>query len=186
MGTDIKTDNKKKIGVAELMCYGIGNCIGSGIFVSMGSGIGFTGRSIPLALIVACIVVLFAYAYKTLMAGMFVLPGGVYSQSALLQPPILVGVSAISNVFTGLAFAMYAISIVDYASTVFPAIEPYGKWIAVAIVTIFFLTTFFGGKFMGNFNLILVAVLIILLSACRRLIFQHPILSVRDISKTVP
>lgn len=161
MGTDIKTDNKKKIGVAELMCYGIGNCIGSGIFVSMGSGIGFTGRSIPLALIVACIVVLFAYAYKTLMAGMFVLPGGVYSQSALLQPPILVGVSAISNVFTGLAFAMYAISIVDYASTVFPAIEPYGKWIAVAIVTIFFLTTFFGGKFMGNFNLILVAVLII-------------------------
>ena len=27
---------KKKLGVAELACYGIGNCIGSGIFVSMG------------------------------------------------------------------------------------------------------------------------------------------------------
>lgn len=154
------TENKKKLGVAELMCYGIGNCIGSGIFVSMGSGIGFTGRSIPVALIIACFVVLFAYAYKTLMAGMFVLPGGNYSQQALLQPPVLVGVSAISTVFTGLAFAMYAISIVEYASTVFPQIEPYGKWIAAAIITVFFMTTFLGGKFMGKFNLVLVAVLI--------------------------
>ena len=67
---------KKKLGVAELACYGIGNCIGSGIFVSMGGGIGYTGRSIILALIAANLVVLFAYAYKTLMSGMFVLPGG--------------------------------------------------------------------------------------------------------------
>lgn len=161
MASTIKAENKKKLGVAELMCYGIGNCVGSGIFVSMGSGIGFTGRSIPVALIAACAVVLFAYAYKTIMAGMFVLPGGNYSQQALLQPPLLVGVSAISTIFSGLAFAMYAMSIVEYASTVFPQIAPYGKWIAVAIITLFFITTFFGGKFMGKFNLILVAVLLI-------------------------
>lgn len=161
MASTIKSENKKKLGVAELMCYGIGNCVGSGIFVSMGSGIGFTGRSIPVALIAACAVVLFAYAYKTIMAGMFVLPGGNYSQQALLQPPLLVGVSAISTIFSGLAFAMYAMSIVEYASTVFPQIAPYGKWIAVAIITLFFITTFFGGKFMGKFNLILVAVLLI-------------------------
>ena len=161
MANVTKTEGRKKLGVAELMCYGIGNCVGSGIFVSMGSGIGFTGRSIPVALIAACVVVLFAYAYKTLMAGMFVLPGGNYSQQALLQPPLLVGVSAISTIFTGLAFAMYALSIVEYASTVFPQIIPYGKWIAVAIITVFFITTFFGGKFMGKFNLILVAVLMI-------------------------
>ena len=86
---------------------------------------------------------------------------GAYSQQALLQPPLLVGVSAISTIFTGLAFAMYALSIVEYASTVFPQIIPYGKWIAVAIITVFFITTFFGGKFMGKFNLILVAVLMI-------------------------
>lgn len=156
-----ETKNKKKLGVIELMCYGIGNCVGSGIFVSMGSGIGFTGRSIPLALIAACAVVLFAYAYKTIMAGMFVLPGGNYSQQALLQPPLLVGVSAISTIFSGLAFAMFAMSIVEYASTVFPQITPYGNWIAVAIITVFFITTFFGGKFMGKFNLVLVAVLIV-------------------------
>ena len=154
-------ENKKKLGVAELTCYGIGNCIGSGIFVSMSMGIGFTGHSISLALVLACVVVLFAYAYKTLMAGMFVLPGGNYSQQALLQPPLLVGVSAISTVFTGLAFAMYALSIVEYAATVVLQIEAYEKWIAIGIITLFFLTTFFGGKFMAKFNLVMVAVLIV-------------------------
>lgn len=152
---------KKKLSVAELTCYGIGNCIGSGIFVSMGSGIGFTGHSITLALILANLLVLFAYAYKTLMAGMFVLPGGAYSQAALLQPPLLVGVSAVSSIFSGLAFAMYAISIVEYASTVFPGIAQYSQIVAFAIITAFFATTFLGGKFMGKFNLIMVAVLIV-------------------------
>lgn len=153
--------NKKKLGVAELACYGIGNCIGSGIFVSMGSGIGYTGYSITLALIVANLVVLFAYAYKTLMSGMFVLPGGAYSQAALLQPPLLVGVTAISTIFSGLAFAMYAISIVEYASNVFPGITEHSQLIAFIIITAFFLTTLLGGKFMGKFNLIMVGVLII-------------------------
>ncbi len=157
--TEIK--EKKKLGVLELSGYGIGNCIGSGIFVSMGAGIAFTGRSITLALVVACFVVLFAYAYHTLMAGMFVLPGGKYSQAALLQPPLLVGVSAISTVLTGLSFAMFALSIVEYAGTVFPSILQYDKWIAVAIITVFFLTTFLGGKFMAKFNLVMVGVLII-------------------------
>lgn len=161
MKNEVKTESKKKLGVAELSCYGIGNCIGSGIFVSMGTAIGFTGRSIPLALVVACILVLFAYAYKTLMSGMFVLPGGNYSQSALLQPPILVGVSAISTIFVGLAFAMYGLSIVEYASIIFPQILPYGKFIAIGIITLFFVTTFMGGNFMGKFNLVMVGVLIV-------------------------
>ena len=158
MGDQVK---KKKLGVAELACYGIGNCIGSGIFVSMGSGIGFTGHSITLALVFANLLVLFAYAYKTLMAGMFVLPGGAYSQAALLQPPLLVGVSALSSVFSGLAFAMYAISIVEYAANVFPGIAQYSQLVAFGIITLFFATTFLGGNFMGKFNLVMVAVLIV-------------------------
>lgn len=152
---------KKKIGTFELSCYGIGNCIGSGIFVSMGVGIAYTGRSISLAFVFSCLVVLFAYWYKTLMSGMFAMPGGRYAQSALLQPPILVGFSGITMIFGGLSFAMYGLSIVEYAQLVFPGIEPYGKWIAIGIITLFFLTTLLGGKFMGKFNAIMVAVLIV-------------------------
>ena len=158
-----KEKEKKLLGVPELACYGIGNSIGSGIFVSMGVSIGYTGHSITLALALACVVVLFAYAYKTIMAGMFVLPGGRYSQAALLQPPLLVGVSALTSAFSGLAFAMYAISVVEYASTVVPQIAEYDKLVEILILTLFFATTLLGDKFMGIFNLIMVAVLIVAL-----------------------
>ncbi len=157
-------EEKKKIGILELTGYSVGNCIGTGIFVSMGVGIGFTGRSIPLALIIACVVVLFAYAFRPLMAGMFVLPGGKYSQQALLQPELLVGVSAVSNVLSGLAFAMFSIALVEYAEAVFPAIGVYSQLIATLIVSIFFLTTMFGAKVMGIFNVIMVAILMVSLS----------------------
>ncbi len=158
---EVKSTEKRKIGIFELACYGIGNCIGSGIFVSMGTGIAYTGRSIPLSLVFSCIVVLFAYWYKTLMSGMFALPGGRYAQSALIQPPVIVGFSGISMLFGGLSFAMYGISIAEYASTVFPQIEPYSNMIAICIITLFFITTLLGGKFMGKFNAIMVVVLLI-------------------------
>ncbi len=155
---------KKKIGILELTGYSVGNSVGTGIFVSMGLGIAFTGRSIPIALIVASVVVLFAYLFRPLMAGMFVLPGGKYSQQALLQPKLLIGVSAISNILAGLGFAMFAIAIVDYAEIIFPDIAPYAKLISALIVSLFFLTTLFGAKFKGIFNVIMVAVMIVSLS----------------------
>ena len=151
---------EKLLGIPELTCYGIGNCIGSGIFVSLGVSIGYTGASITCAIAVSCIMVLFAYGYKTIMAGMFVLPGGRYSQAALLQPTFLVGISALASAFAGLSFAMYAISIVEYAATVFPAIAAYDKLIELLILTLFFATTLLGDKFMGAFNMIMVVVLI--------------------------
>lgn len=163
MKTDKKSPvkEKKKLGVMSIASYGIGNSIGSGIFIMIGTAIGATGSSLPLALALACVVVFFAYLYKTFMAGMFVMPGGRYSQQALLQPPLLVGVSAISMVFSGLAFAMYGLSIADYAAEVFPVLADYRELIALVIITVFFATTLFGGKFMGIFNLIMVGVLII-------------------------
>lgn len=69
--------------------FGVGNCIGAGVFVYMGTAIGFTGRALPLALLIANIVMLFAYGYHTLMAGTFPLSGGKYAQGAVLQPPLL-------------------------------------------------------------------------------------------------
>lgn len=153
-------EDKKKIGVFALCCYGIGNSIGSGIFVSMGSGIEYTGASIVPALILSCIVVLFAYWHKVLMSGMFALPGGRYGQQALLQPPTLVGFSGIMQIFTGMAISMYAISIVEFAASVFPGLMEYQQIIAIGIITLFFLTTMMGGKFMGWFNAVMVVVLI--------------------------
>lgn len=152
--------DKKKIGILVLACYGIGNSIGSGIFVSMGEGIGYTGASIVPALILSCIVVLFAYWHKILMSGMFALPGGRYGQQVLLQPPALVGFSAVMQIFAGMAVSMYAMSIVEFAAGVFPVLMEYQQLIALGLITLFFLTTLMGGKFMGTFNAVMVVVLI--------------------------
>lgn len=159
--TETPVKEKKKLGVMGMASYGIGNSIGSGIFVMIGSAVAATGKSLPLSLVLACVVVFFAYLYKTFMAGMFVMPGGRYSQQALLQPPLLVGVSAISMVFSGLAFAMYGLSIAEYAAEVFPVLDNYRELIALVIITIFFATTLLGGKVMGILNVIMVGVLII-------------------------
>lgn len=157
----MENPSKKQLGVADLSCYGIGNCIGSGIFVSLCVSMTSTGRSITLAVILANVIVLFAYAYKTLMSGMFALPGGRYGQSVLLQPPLLFGISAVMLVFGGFGYSMYALSVVEYASTVFPVLMEYKTVLAIAIITLFFLTTLFGAKFMGRFNLIMVVVLLV-------------------------
>ena len=157
----MKDTAKKQLGIAELTCFGIGNCIGSGIFVSLCAAIARTGRSITLAIILANVIVLFAYAYKTLMSGMFALSGGRYGQAVLLQPPLLIGASAVIAVFTSFSFTMYALAAVEYAGTIFPSFLSHKTLLAALILTAFFLTTLFGAKFMGRFNEIMVYVLLL-------------------------
>lgn len=151
---------KKKLGVAEMAAYGIGNCIGSGIFVSMGVGIGYTGKSIPLALIIANIVVFslilqIAYGGNVHHAGRKIQPDGPYTAAYIGR-------------FFGDFAHFFRTRLCDVrplgrrlCGNGFPQIEPYRNLIAVAIITLFFATTLLGGKFMGKFNMIMVVVLVI-------------------------
>ncbi len=56
---------KNKIGLSGLVAIGIGSVIGAGIFSMMGTAIGSTGRSVPVALILASFLV-FAKIYARL------------------------------------------------------------------------------------------------------------------------
>lgn len=159
----MKSKSGKQLGVGDLIPFAIGNCVGAGIFVYMGLGVKYTGRSLPLALVLANVVMLFAYAYNTLMAGTFALSGGKYAQGAVLQPPVIAGVYAIMNLIKSLAIAGYAISVVNYASYVFPGITPYTKLIAIGIQTLFFALTFKGTKLMSKVNIIMVGILMVAL-----------------------
>ena len=69
---------KKKLGLFNIFSLGVGGAIGSGIFVMMGFGIAYTGRSIVLAVSVGCLYMLLAYLFHPIMSSMFVLPGGDY------------------------------------------------------------------------------------------------------------
>lgn len=153
-------EEKKKLGRFDIYSLGVGGAIGSGIFVMMGLGIGFTGRSIFLAVGIGCIYMLLAYLFHPIMSSLFVLPGGEYDMKAMLMSPTLTGVSAFFTYFNGLSMAMYALAIVDYAKMVFPGIEPYGKIIAVVIMTLFFASTIKGSKFVSMLVNVMTVVLL--------------------------
>lgn len=152
---------KKKLGSFNIYSLGVGGAIGSGIFVMMGLGIGYTGHSIFLAVLIGCLYMLLAYLYHPIMSSMFVLPGGDYDMKAMLFGPALTGVSAVFTYVNGIAMAMYAMAIVDYSSMVFPGILPYSKIIAVAIMTLFFAATIKGSKFVANLTSVMTIILLV-------------------------
>ncbi|MDL2301103.1 APC family permease [Lachnospiraceae bacterium OttesenSCG-928-D06] len=154
-------EEKKKLGRFDIYSLGVGGAIGSGIFVLLGLGIGFTGRSIFLAVGIGCVYMLLAYLFHPIMSSLFVLPGGDYDMKVMLMGPTLTGVNAFFTYFNGLAMAMYAIAMVDYAKMVFPGIEPYSKIIAVAIMTLFFASTIKGSKFVSMIVNVMTIVLLV-------------------------
>jgi basic amino acid/polyamine antiporter, APA family len=73
-------EQKKKLNTFDIFSLGFGGAVGSGIFVMMGLGIGHTGKSIVIALLGGCVIMLLAYMYNVVFSSMFVLSGGDYSQ----------------------------------------------------------------------------------------------------------
>ena len=84
----------KKLGLWNIVGLGLGGAIGTGIFVLLGYGIAYTGRSISLVVAIGCFFMLLAYWYNLAMPSMFVMKGGDYSMKAMLFNPFMCGISA--------------------------------------------------------------------------------------------
>ena len=151
----------KNLNLFDIICLGFGGAIGSGIFVLMGSGINFTGKSIVLAVGIGCLFMLLAYFYNVLLSSMFTFKGGDYSQKAITFNPFFSGISAYVNFTNGFSIAMYSIAIINYASIIFPTLLDYSKIISVLIITLLFAATMRGSKFISTINSIMTVILII-------------------------
>lgn len=127
----------KQLGLFDIFCLGLGDAIGSGTFVMMGSGIVAISRSIFIFVAFGCLFMLMMYFFHVVMSSMFVLEGGDYDMKAMLFNPTLTGVSAVFTMMGGIGFAMYGGAIADYASMVFPVIGEYTKLVGVGIITLF-------------------------------------------------
>lgn len=129
---------EKKMGLIDLVFMGMGGCIGAGIFSMLGVGIGLTGRSVALAFIIAMIFKMTQQVRMIIMASMFSLSGGMYSQNALILTPRLTGVSALTTLVSSFSFSVFGISLASYLSLLIPALAPYQKIVACAMLLLFF------------------------------------------------
>ena len=116
-------ENQKKMSLFDLTFMAIGGIIGAGIFSMVGTGIATTGRSVALALLVGMVFTMSQQIRMVFTAGMFQLSGGMYSQNALVLSPFLTGVSAVVTLVTSVSFSVFGISMAQYLSDLFPALQ---------------------------------------------------------------
>lgn len=140
----------KKLKLFDLLSIGIGSVVGAGIFSMLAFGIATTGRSIWLALIFSMIIVFLQQIRSLFTASMFALDGGLYSQQALVLPPVFSGVTSIIFVVSNLTFSVFGISISDYLCQLVPALVPVKSIIAGVIITMFFLISAKGTGFLAK------------------------------------
>lgn len=130
--------SEKKMNLLDLIFMSVGGIIGAGIFSMVGIGIATTGRSVALALIFGMIFTMSQQIRIIFTSSMFSMVGGTYSQSALLLPPMLTGVTAITTLVTAFSFSVFGIAMAGYLSQLIPALAPYQTPIACAVLVLFF------------------------------------------------
>ncbi|MDD7305790.1 MAG: APC family permease [Peptoniphilaceae bacterium] len=158
------SEKGKKLNIWNIIGLGLGGAIGTGIFVLLGFGIAYTGRSIFPVVILGCFFMLLAYWYNLAMTSMFVLEGGDYSMKAMLFNPLFSGVGGYISVINGFAMAGYAIAITDYLMILFPNIANHYKLITLVIITLFFLSTIKGSRFLTILQNVITVVLVLSLA----------------------
>ena len=154
-------EHGKKLNIWNIIGLGLGGAIGTGIFVLLGFGIEFTGRSILPVVVIGCFFMLLAYWYNLVMPSIFVLEGGDYSMKAMLFNPLFSGVGGYIAVINGFAMASYAIAITDYLMILWPQVGNYYKLITFLIITVFFASTIKGSRFITILQNIITVVLIL-------------------------
>lgn len=158
------SEQDKKLNIWNIIGLGLGGAIGTGIFVLLGFGIAYTGRSILPVVVIGCFFMLLAYWYNLVMPSMFVLEGGDYSMKAMLFNPLFSGVGGYIAVINGFAMASYAIAITDYLIVLFPGVAEHYKLITFIIITLFFASTIKGSRFITILQNIITIVLVISLA----------------------
>lgn len=129
----------KKLNGFAIFTMTYGAAIGSGIFMLTGMGIASTGRSLPLAVVLAAVYMILSELYMLIISSFAPLKGGQFDQLSFVGTPVVKGAMAIMNLMSGAVIGGYATGVVDYLAVLVPGVLNYRKLVAVIIVAVFFL-----------------------------------------------
>ena len=158
-----KTENKKLLSRTDLFSMAVGQIIGVGIMTMTGIAIGFTGRSVNIAYIVAGLITIIAVIPQIYIGGTANFRGGQYSQIAVLSGQRMAGIYLNVQLFSCLAISMYTLSFADYFLSLFPGVN--AKLICTIVLTFLFGMHIFGVKQAARLQNILCAVLAIAIAS---------------------
>lgn len=136
-----ETNDKNKLSRMDLFSMAIGQIIGVGIMTMTGIAIGFTGRSVHFAYILACVLTVISAIPQIFIGGTANFLGGQYSQIAVLGNKKLAGWYTYVNLCMLFAISMYTLSFADYFLSLIPGAN--GKLvgcIALSIISLMHLT----------------------------------------------
>ena len=157
-------EQKKKLGVFDLVSIGVGSMIGAGIFSMLGIGIYYSGRGIPLALIIASLLVFVEYIRSFILAAVFDLDGGSYAHSSLTMPPFMIGAGALTTVIANLSLSVMGLTMASYLAQLVPALANYQSIVAFIIMTAFFAISLGGSKFLAKIQNVMVVLMYVALA----------------------
>ncbi len=156
-------DLKRVLGFKELMSTAVGQIIGAGIMSLMGIAIGMTGRSVPVAFVIAAFFSVISIIPLVIIAGTVRMRGGQYTMTALLAGKRFTGVFIVLFIASNVAISMYALSFADYFLALF--MPPVGrKAVAVACLLLFYAINMLGVDKMAKAQNLIVVVMCVALA----------------------
>lgn len=158
-----QNEGSGKLSRADLFSMAIGQIIGVGIMTMTGIAIGFTGRSVPFAYILACLLTILASIPQIFIGGTANFLGGQYSQVAVLGNKKLAGMYNYVNLCMLFAISMYTLSFADYFLSIVPGAN--GKLVGCIALTVIFLLHLTGVKQAARLQNILSIVLAVAIAA---------------------
>jgi len=163
-------DLNRTLGKKELYSIAFGHVIGSGVFSLIGIGIGMTGKSAFLGILLSAVFIILQALPFIVMAGTARFRGGYYSMMGTLWGPKFAGFYLVIFICSNVSLAMYAISFAQYLQSVVPnlPITP----VAALVMTVFFVTNLLGIE--GAAKLEIVMDLVLALALTLFIVFGMP------------
>ena len=110
---------KQCLGFWDLMGASVGQIIGAGIMTLLGAAIAMTGRSVPVAFLIAAVITVCQYAPLVFISGTVRLRGGQYTMITMLAGKKYAGAYSLIFTFSNLSLSMYALSFALVVLTIF-------------------------------------------------------------------
>lgn len=154
---------KRTLGFWDLMGAATGQIIGAGIMSLTGVAIAMTGRTVPLAFLLASIMVLITYMPMTMLNTVGRYEGGMYTIIGTMLNKKLTGAFSVLFILQNVSLSMYCLSFADYALPFIPMVPR--KLLAIGLLVVIYALNIFGIDKFSKFQNLIVGTLVASLGA---------------------